>query len=621
MPREQAPDLRGFISRLDRFPKPVVAAIHGAALGGGLEVALACHYRVATPTAKLGLPEVTLGVLPGAGGTQRLPRLLGAEQALGMMLSGQPVTGKQALELGLVDALAPGDAELLDTALEYAQAQASQPLPRISERRVEADPELFSQARAALPQTHRGQLSPGLIVDLAQMAAERPFEEGWEAEGRLFVQAKDSPQARALRHAFFAERAAAKVPGVTRDTPRRTVGQVSVIGAGTMGGGIAMSFLNAQIPVTLVEVRAEALSRGLDMIRRTYEGQVAKGRITAAERDGRLALLTSSLDMQAVASADLVVEAAFESMEVKRGIFEELGHLAKPGAVLATNTSTLDVNVLAAASQRPGDVLGLHFFSPAHVMRLLEVVRADATTPETLATALDVAARLGKVAVVVGVCDGFVGNRMLYAYRRAAVDLVDQGASPEAVDAALRDFGLPMGPFEMNDMAGLDIGHAVRVRQAHERGEPEPDGWVDRTVRAGRLGQKTGAGIYDYPEGRQPVPSPETARLIEAYRAEKGYQPRSFDSETIQRRLVSALVNEAAEILSEGVAQRASDIDVIYLTGYGFPRYRGGPLQWADETGLAEVVAVLEQAGQPVAPLLRELAESGRRFSDLDATA
>ncbi|GAA5514672.1 fatty acid oxidation complex subunit alpha [Deinococcus carri] len=618
LPREQAPDLRGFVARLDAFSKPTVAAIHGTALGGGLEVALACTYRVATKDARMGLPEVKLGVLPGAGGTQRLPRVVGVQKALEMMLSGNPIGATEAKDLGLVDEIVEGD--LREGAVAFARAHADQrPLPRISERQVQdASPELFAAAREGLKKTHRGQLSPGLIVDLAEMAATKPFQEGWDAEARLFMQAKDSPQSRGLRHIFFAEREAGKIPGLTKDTPTTEINQAGIIGAGTMGGGIAMNFLNVGIPVTTVETSQEALDRGLSTIRRNYENTAKKGRLTMEQVEQRMNLLTPTLDMGDLKDADIIIEAVFENMDVKKDIFKRLDTIAKPGAILASNTSTLDVNEIASVTSRPEQVIGLHFFSPANVMKLLEIVRADKTSDSVLATSLNLARRIGKVGVVVGVCDGFVGNRMVHRYGDEARKLVEEGARPEDADAAMNALGLPMGPFQMSDMAGLDIGYAIRQHQAQVRGQPKPDGWLDRIVETGRKGQKTGAGIYDYDESRRPRPNADVQRLIEDYRAEKGVQPREVSREEATDRLVYSLVNEGAKILEEGIAQRAGDIDVIYIYGYGFPAYRGGPMQYADEMGLKNVAAALEEYGQTPAPLLKQLADEGKTFAQYD---
>ena len=470
LPREQSPDLRGTIQKLDAFPKPTVAAIHGTALGGGLELALGCTYRVAVKDAQVGLPEVKLGVLPGAGGTQRLPRVVGAQRALEMMLSGTPMKAPEAAKLGLIDRIVDGD--LLAGAVAFAREHAdTRPLPRISEKSVQGGtPEVFAAARDTIKKTHRGQLSPSLIIDLAEMAAGKPFGEGWDAEATLFMQAKDSPQSRGLRHIFFAERESAKIPGITKDTPTTEIKSAGIIGAGTMGGGIAMNFLNAGIPVTIVETQQEALDRGLGVIRKNYENTAKKGRMSMEDVEGRMALLTPTLDMADLKDADIIIEAVFENMDVKKEIFTKLDAVAKPGAILASNTSTLDVNEIASVTGRPESVIGLHFFSPANVMKLLEIVRAEKTSDSVLATSMALAKKIKKVGVVVGVCDGFVGNRMVHRYGDEARKIVEEGAKPEDVDAAMNALGLPMGPFQMSDMAGLDIGHAIRQHQAKVAG-------------------------------------------------------------------------------------------------------------------------------------------------------
>ncbi|WP_026298744.1 3-hydroxyacyl-CoA dehydrogenase NAD-binding domain-containing protein [Deinococcus aquatilis] len=622
LPREQAPDLRGFITRLDGFSKPTVAAVHGTALGGGLEVALACTYRVALAGAQLGLPEVKLGIFPGAGGTQRLPRVVGAQKALEMMLSGNPIGAAEGAQLGLIDELVQGktEAELRTAAVAFASARAeARPLPRVSERGVEgASPELFAAARAGLTKTHRGQLSPSMIVDLTETAATRPFEEGWNAEAGLFLQAKDSPQSRGLRHIFFAERESARVSGIGKDTPLTDIRTAGIIGAGTMGGGIAMNFLNVGIPVTIVETAQDALDRGIGIIRRNYENTAKKGRLSMDDVEARMALLTPTLDMNDLKDADIIIEAVFENMDVKKEIFTRLDGIAKPGAILASNTSTLDVNEIASVTSRPESVIGLHFFSPANVMKLLEIVRAEKTSASVLATSMALARRIKKVGVVVGVCDGFVGNRMVHRYGDEARKLVEEGANPQDVDAAMHALGLAMGPFEMSDMAGLDIGYSIRQHQAKVRGESAPDGWLDRIVQQGRKGQKTQAGIYDYPDGRKPVPSAEMSDLIATYRTQKGLQTRQISPQEITERLAYSLVNEGAKILEEGIAQRAGDIDVIYIYGYGFPAYRGGPMQYADEMGLPSVAAALERYGQTPAPLLKTLADESKTFAAWD---
>ena len=618
LPREQAPDLRGTVAKLDAFEKPTVAAIHGTALGGGLELALGCTYRVATKDAQLGLPEVKLGVLPGAGGTQRLPRVVGAQKALEMMLSGNPIKAPAAQELGLVDEIVDGD--LLAGAVAFARAHAdARPLPRVSERSVEGgSPEVFAAAREGLKKTHRGQHSPSHIVDLAEMAATKPFQEGWDAEADRFVDSLNSPQSRGLRHIFFAEREAGKIRGLSKDTPTTEIKSAGIIGAGTMGGGIAMNFLNVGIPVTIVETSQEALDRGLGVIRKNYENTAKKGRMTQDDVEKRMGLLTPTLKMEDLADADIIIEAVFENMDVKKDIFTKLDQIAKPGAILASNTSTLDVNEIASVTGRPEQVIGLHFFSPANVMKLLEIVRADKTSDSVLATSLALAKRIKKVGVVVGVCDGFVGNRMVHRYGDEARKIVEEGARPEDVDAAMNALGLPMGPFQMSDMAGLDIGYSIRQHQAKVRGEPEPDGWLDRIVKTGRKGQKTQGGIYDYGEDRKPKPNADVQKLIEDYRAEQGTQSREISQEEITKRLAYSLVNEGAKILEEGIAQRASDIDVIYIYGYGFPAYRGGPMQYASEQGLKNVAADLEKYGQTPAPVLKQLADEGKTFSDYD---
>ena len=618
LPREQSPDLRGVVDRLDGFGKPVVAAIHGTALGGGLELALACTYRVAVPGAQLGLPEVKLGVLPGAGGTQRLPRVVGAQKALEMMLSGNPVKAEEAEQIGLINELIDGD--LLTGAVAFARAHVdTTPLPRVSEKAAEGgSPELFAAARDGIKKTHKGQYSPGLIVDLAEMATQKPFAEGYAEEGRLFMQAKDSSQSRGLRHIFFAEREAGKIAGLDKNTPQTEIRAAGIIGAGTMGGGIAMNFLNVGIPVTIVETTQEALDRGLGVVRKNYENTAKKGRMSMDDVEKRMGMLTPTLNMEDLKDADIIIEAVFENMDVKKEIFTKLDAIAKSGAILASNTSTLDVNEIASVTKRPESVIGLHFFSPANVMRLLEIVRADKTSDSVLATGMALAKRIKKVGVVVGVCDGFVGNRMIHHYGDEARKLAEEGAKPQDVDAAMHSLGLPMGPFEMSDMAGLDVGHLIRQHQAKVAGQPKPDGWLDRIVEAGRKGQKTHAGIYDYPDGRRPVPAESTDELLSTYRQEKGLTPREVSQDEATKRLTYSLVNEGAQILDEGIAQRSSDIDVIYVYGYGFPAYRGGPMKYADEQGLQSVVADLEKYGQTPAPLLKRLAVEGKTFADWD---
>ena len=450
------------------------------------------------------------------------------------------------------------------------------------------------------------------------MATQKPFQQGWDAEAELFSLAVNSPQSRGLRHIFFAERGAGKIPGLGKDTPQSEINSAGIIGAGTMGGGIAMNFLNAGIPVTIVETQQDALDRGIATIRKNYENTAKKGRMTQDDVEKRMALLTPTLDTSALKDADIIIEAVFENMDVKKDIFAKLDKIAKPGAILASNTSTLDVNEIASVTGRPESVIGLHFFSPANVMKLLEIVRADKTSDSVLATSMALAKKIKKIGVVVGVCDGFVGNRMIHHYGEEARKLVEEGANPQDVDAAMHALGLPMGPFEMSDMAGLDVGYLIRQHQARVAGQPKPDGWLDRIVEGGRKGQKTGGGIYDYPDGRRPVPSAATDEVLNTYRAEKNLGSRPISQDEISKRLTYALVNEGAQILDEGIAQRAGDIDVIYIYGYGFPAYRGGPMQYADEQGLKNVVADLEQYGQTPAPLLKRLADEGGTFGEWD---
>jgi 3-hydroxyacyl-CoA dehydrogenase len=618
------PTLLTLISTIEAFGKPVVAAIDGTCMGGGLELSLACHYRVAGPRAKFALPEVKLGLLPGAGGTQRLPRAVGAERALQMIVSGEPAGAATLSGTALVDALIDGD--LLEGAMRFAGAAADRrPLPRLRERNVDAPPALFEAARAKAAKDARGQAAPQRCIDAVEAAVRRPFDEGIAYERSLFVALMASAESRALRHAFFAERAAAKIPDVPADTPARPVKQVAIIGAGTMGGGIAMSFLNAGLPVTLVESNPAALERGLAAIRRNYEASVKRGKLAADEVERRLSRLSPTLSMDAIAGADLVIEAVFEDIAVKEEVFGRLDQVARPGAILATNTSTLDVDRIARATRRPADVVGMHYFSPAHVMRLLEVVRGKSTSKDVLATVMQVAKRTGKTAVVSGVCDGFIGNRMLAQYYNQAWFLLEEGATPAQVDRALEAWGMAMGPFRVSDLAGNDIGWAVRKRRYVERPDMVISRVADRLCEAGRFGQKTGAGWYRYePGGREAIPDPAVDEMIAAYRADRGVSPRAIDDAEIVERCIYALVNEGARIVEEGIAARASDVDTVYLAGYGFPRHRGGPLMYADLVGLAHVAARMrafaaDPHGDPrfwePAPLLARLASEGRGFN------
>ena len=621
----QEPTLPSVIRALDGATKPVVAAIAGVCLGGGLELALGCHYRVALPDASLGLPEVKLGLLPGAGGTQRLPRLIGLEPALNMIVSGQPVPANAFAGTPLVHALIEGD--LVEGAVAFAAQVAArgEPLPRARDLKVkQPNADAFLQfARNTVAAASKPFPAPLQCVE-AVAASLKPFDEGLQTERTLFQALMQTPESRALRHVFQAERAAAKVPGLPEGTPLRPIARVGVIGAGTMGGGITMNFLNAGIPVVLLEMKQEALDRGLATIRKNYENSMKKGKLKPEQVEQRMGLITPTLEYAALKDADLIVEAVFEEMGVKEAVFRQLDAVAKPGAILASNTSYLDIDRIATFTQRPQDVIGLHFFSPANVMRLLEIVRGAQTAPDVLATSLQLAKQIKKVAVVSGVCDGFIGNRMLARYGAAAQGLINAGALPQQIDGALQKFGLAMGPFRMGDLAGLDIGWATRKRKAAEAGVEMKPIVADKLCEAGRFGQKTGAGWYRYEAGnRTPLPDSVTEQLIADYRAAHGITPRKIGDEEIVERCIFALVNEGARILEEGIAARASDIDLVYLNGYGFPLHRGGPMLYADTVGLPQVVRSLRRfAAEPgadaswqPAPLLVRLAEEGRSFN------
>jgi 3-hydroxyacyl-CoA dehydrogenase len=620
------PNLLQLIEQVERSPKPVIAAINGVCMGGGLELALGCNYRIATPDASMGLPEVKIGLLPGAGGTQRLPRAVGAEKGLRMITSGDPIKADDALASGLVERIV--DRSSFDDVLAFAKEVAARAShPKLRDRAVAlpagADATtMFATARAEVTRQARGLPAPLKCVDAVEAAATKPFDAGLGFERGLFIELVQSPESKAMRHAFFAERAAAKIHDVPADTPTRPIRTAAIIGFGTMGGGIAMSFANAGIPVTVYEKEQAALDRGLATCRRNWEATAKKGRMSMEDVDRRIALLQPTLDFSALRGADIVVEAAYEDMIVKQDLFSRLDSTMKRGAILATNTSTLDVDQIAAATSRPQDVIGTHFFSPANVMRLLEVVRGAKTSKEVLATVMQLGKRLRKVAVVSGVCDGFIGNRMLEQYIRQSLFLVDEGASPQQVDSALYKFGMAMGPFTMYDMAGMDVGYAIRQRRYIEKPHIAYSRIADRVVELGRLGQKTGKGWYRYePGSRTPIPDPEIEVLIASYRAENEIVPRAIPDEEIVQRCVYALVNEGARILEEGIALRASDIDVVYLTGYGFPVAKGGPMFHAQQVGLDNVVATMKRfAGNPnadpafwqPAPLLVEAAKSGR---------
>ncbi len=622
-PREK-PDLPEVNDQQDAMTKPLVAAIGGFALGGGLELALACHYRVALPKAQIGLPEVKLGILPGSGGTQRLPRIIPMAEAVKMMTTGTLIASEKAKALGLVDEIAQGD--LLGAAVVFAKQKIGQPLPRIRDRQPQIQGDIkayFSQVREQVAKESRGYPAPLEIVACAEAAATRPFDEGRKVERERFARLVATSESKALRHMFFAERQTAKIPDVPESTPQREIRSAAIVGAGTMGGGIAMSFANAGIPVTLIDATQEALDKGLSKIKGNYAGTVSKGRLKQEEMDQRLALIRPAADLGAAKEADIVIEAVFERLDVKQEVFRKLDAIAKPGAILATNTSTLDVNQIAQATRRPQDVIGTHFFSPANVMRLLEVVRAEKTDKSVLATTMKLGKALKKVAVVSGVCDGFIGNRMLEKYGQQALFLVDEGASPQQVDAALQKWGMAMGPFAMYDMAGQDIGWEIRKRRYKERPGFVYSRVLDRVCELGRFGQKTGKGVYRYePGNRKPIPDPEIDSLIEKYRSEIGVKPRAVSDEEIVERCIYALANEGAHILGEGIALRASDIDMVYLTGYGFPPYRGGPMFYADTVGLDKVLSAIQkfQAGYhgdqwKPAPLLVKFAKEGGRFN------
>ncbi len=617
------PDL---CNAIESSSKLVVAAIHGTALGGGLEVAMSCHYRCAVPDAKLGLPEVKLGLLPGAGGTQRLPRLIGAQAALEMMTSGNPVGATDAAELGLVDKIVDG--KLRDAALDWCRELVAD----AAERRVSSDlvaAKLPSGAledfRGVLARRARGQIAPQRIVDCVEAALDRPFAEGLGIEREKFIECMQSPQSAALRHMFFAEREAAKVRGLSKDTPLRKVNKVAVIGAGTMGSGIAMNFANAGMSVALLEVSDEALVKGLGIIDRNYQGGVARGKLTEAHARACRDRIAGTTDFADLADADLVVEAVFENLDLKKEVFAKLDGVCRKGAILATNTSYQDVDEIAAATKRPEDVIGLHFFSPAHIMKLLEVVRADKTADDVLATCMALAKKIRKTPVVAGVCYGFIGNRMLGHYAREAQLCVIEGATPEQVDSAMEEWGMAMGPLAVFDLAGLDVGYKARQGLPEsERGDPRAFRVADALVEMGRLGQKTGAGFYRYdPETRQRASDPEVLTLIESEAAALGVERRPVDAAEIVDRILLALVNEGINILDEGIAQRPGDIDVVYVYGYGFPAWRGGPMHYADAVGLLQVLARVAEFRERFgpenwtpAPLLERLAGSGQTLAD-----
>ena len=606
---------------IEDSPKPVIAAIHGTALGGGLEVALTCHYRVAVPSAKCGLPEVNLGLLPGAGGTQRLPRIVGAEKALEMMTSGSHVPAAQCLAMGLVDEMAR-EGHLRDDAIAFAEKVVAEHRPLRKVRDLDdkmitdrAHPEIFAEFRKANARKFRGFKAPEFNIQCIEAAVNLPFDEGMAVERKLFMELMTGPQSAAQRYAFFAERQANKIPDVPEDTPIRPINKVGIIGAGTMGGGIAMNFVNAGIPVTIVEVQQEALDKGLKVVRGNYERSAKNGRFSMEDVDRRMGLISGALEQEALADFDLVIEAVFERMDIKKQIFANLDRICKPGAILATNTSYLNIDEIGAMTSRPQDVIGLHFFSPANVMRLLEIVRTSATGKDVIATAMKLAKKIGKVGVLVGVCDGFVGNRMLAQRGREAQKLVMEGAMPWDVDRVLYDFGFPMGPFAMGDLAGLDIGWVKEKSSSSTIREV--------LCEMDRRGQKTGAGYYDYDENRNAKPSPVTEKIINDFISKSGANPRKISDEEILERTLYPMVNEGAKILEEKKAIRPSDIDVVWENGYGWPVYSGGPMFWGDQIGLPKILAKLKEfeatMGEVWKPsaLLETLVAEGKGFKDI----
>jgi 3-hydroxyacyl-CoA dehydrogenase len=619
--------LKPLLLRIEDFPKPVVMAIHGTAFGGGLELAMAGHYRVATRDAQVGQPEVKLGLIPGAAGTQRLPRLAGVAKAVEMCVDGAPVKADDALKAGILDRLIEG--ELLQGALAFAREIVAKPVRKVRERNEklgtpEENAVIFGAAREAARKKHRGTPAPLAAIDAIEAATKLPFAEGVAEEQRLFTQCLFSDQSKALIHIFFAEREVAKIPRVPKDTATIPIHRAAVAGAGTMGGGIAMVFANAGIPVLLNDTDRAAIDRGLANIQKNYATSVKRGRFTAQQVEDRLKLIQPTLSYDAFAGADIVIEAVFESMTLKKEVFGEFDRVCKPGAILASNTSTLNIDEIASATSRPESVVGIHFFSPANVMRLLEIVRGQATSSEVLATCMGLSKKLAKVGVVVGNCVGFVGNRMFHPYRREAQFLVEEGADIAAVDAALYDFGMAMGPLATADLAGLDIGWRIRKEHRHlqKPGIRQPIA-EDRLCEMGRFGQKTGAGWYKYDESRQAIPDAEVTALVRQWSREAGIPQRQVSAQEIVDRCIYALVNEGAQILERHFAERAGDIDIIYLNGYGFPAYRGGPMWYADTIGVPRVLSRIKEfhathgeLWQP-ALLLQRLAEQGKTFGDL----
>ena len=622
----KAPGLPDVVNQIEAMEKPVVAALHGTTLGGGLEVALCCHYRVAVPTAKIGLPEVKLGIIPGAGGTQRLPRIAGPANALDAIVSGRHVSAKEALGWGVIDELTDGD--LVEAALALAESKISEGPRRTGEMTIDAQEfgaDFFAGFRKSIARKTRGFFAPEQCIKAVEASVALPLAEGLKRERELFVECMSNPEAKALQHVFFAERQVSRIPGVTKETPRRDIKKVGIIGAGTMGGGIAMNFANVGMPVVILDMQQDALDRGLKVVRGNYERSVKSGRMTIEQVDARMELFQGTLSYDDLSDCDLIIEAVFERMDIKKDVFTKLDAVAKEGAILASNTSYLDVDEIASFTKRPEDVLGLHFFSPANVMRLLEIVRANKTSTEVLATCVDLAKKIRKVGAVAGVCHGFIGNRMLSPYGREAAINVIEGNSPSEVDAAMFGFGMPMGPLTMSDMAGLDIGYMTRKSLGRENYETRANDWMDRLVEADRKGLKVGAGIYDYDEGsRAPKPSDFTLKVLDEERAKLGINPTTKSAEEIVERSILALINEGAKILGEGHAYRASDIDIVYINGYGFPAYRGGPMHFADQLGLETVLEKIKafETDAPrwwkPAPLLEKLVAEGKSFAEYD---
>ena len=625
------PNLLSVILACEYSSKPVVAAVHTIVMGGGLELALGCHYRICAPGCLVALPEVKLGLIPGAGGTQRLPRVLGVEVAMNMMVSGEPVKSEMLAMLPgqkLFAKMAKSAETVVEEAIAFAREKADvRPMPLV--RNLPCKHPLgdayFQFARNMVGGMSKNFPAPLKNVDIVEIATKKKFDEGMKAEREIFIALMQTPESKALRHIFVADRAASKIPDVPADTPQRDIKTVAVIGAGTMGGGISMNFLNAGIPVKILEMKQEALDKGIGIMRKNYDSQVKKGKLKQDKLDQRMALLSTTLDYNDLKDADLVIEAVFEEMGVKEKVFKELDRVMKPGAILASNTSTLDVNKIASFTQRPQDVVGLHFFSPANVMKLLEVVRGEKTGKDVMATVMAVGKKIKKTAVVSGVCDGFIGNRMVEQYGRQGGFLLDEGCTPEQVDKAIEKFGFAMGPFRMGDLAGNDIGWAIRKRRVVEKPGMLYSKTADLLCEKGRFGQKVGMGWYDYVAGkRDAVPNAEVVKMIEDHRASKGIKPRKVSDEEIVQRLVYALVNEGARILEEGIASKASDIDMVYLMGYGFPLWRGGPMCYADGVGLFNVVQSMKRFAQnPLddakfwepAPLLAKLVAEGKTFN------